>query len=462
MKLLIVVVAVLGAAYLMQRALGAGETNNREPDVQAILKERVVSWKAGGIVVGIVDERGVRMISEGVVDGPGSAAVNGHTVFEIGSATKVFTATLLADMVGRGEMRLEDPMAKFLPDSVKVPSRNGREITLVDLVTHTSGLPRLPDNLKPADGNNPYADYTVEQMYAFLSGHKLRRDVGSKYEYSNFGMGLLGHAIALKARTNYESLVIERICRPLGMESTRITLSPELKARLARGHGETGEPVGNWDLPTLAGAGALRSTANDLLKFISANLGFTSNSLSPALQKTHEIHFRSAGPGLDIALAWHVYHKFGKDIIWHNGGTGGYHSFIGFDPAARRGVVVLANSANSIDDIALHLLDGRFPLQKYEPPSVRTVVKVDPKIYDAYAGRYELAPNVYFTIRRDGGRLMAQLTGQSSFEVFPESETNFFYKVVDAQLTFVKDEKGAVTGLVLHQNGQNPEARKVE
>ena len=209
--------------------------------IHAFLQQRVEAEKRDvGIVVGIVDEHGSRIVSCGKLDNGTDQEVNGDTLFEIGSVTKTFTALLLQDMIERGEMKLDDPVAKYLPESVKMPTRNGKEITLLHLATHTSGLPDIPDNLDPKRADNPFADYTVEKMYAFLSGYQLTRDPGAKFEYSNLGMGLLGHVIALKAGTNYESLVVDRICRPLKMDSTRITLTPELKARFATGHNQFG------------------------------------------------------------------------------------------------------------------------------------------------------------------------------------------------------------------------------
>lgn len=441
----------------------AGDTSLTDSEIKAILRDRIeVARKSVGMVVGIVDEHGTRVIGYGRFERDNGPEVNGDTVFEIGSTTKVFTTTLLQDMVERGKMKLDNPAAKYLPKSVKMPTRGGKEITLLDLATHTSALPRMPDNFAPKDTRNPYADFTVAQMYACLSGCTLQRDIGAKYEYSNLGMGLLGHIIALKEHKSFEALVVERICQPLKMDSTCITLDAKLKARLAPGHTATGEPQPNWDLPTLAGAGALRSTVNDLLKFLSANMGLGKSTLTPMLQKTHAIRFRGAAPELDLALGWHVAHKFGGNLIWHNGETGGYHSFMGFSPDKRRGVVVLSNSANSIDDIGTHLLESQYKLAQFQPAKERKVAKINYNIYDAYVGRYELAPDVFFTIRRDGDHLMAQLTGQSSLEVFPESETEFFYKVVDAQLTFVKNDKGEVTSLILHQNGQHPAAMRVK
>ena len=168
-------------------------------------------------------------------------------MFEIGSITKVFTAAILADMVARGQVRLDDPVAQLLPATVKVPSRNGRRITLLDLATQSSGLPRLPTNFAPKDSANPYADYGDQQLYDFLSGYELPRDPGATYEYSNLGMGLLGHALARKAGMSYEQLVSRRVLAPLGMKETAITLSPALRPRLVPGHGDTGQVVAAQD-----------------------------------------------------------------------------------------------------------------------------------------------------------------------------------------------------------------------
>ena len=225
--------------------------------IRAYLQQRVDAERIpGGIVVGVVDEHGSRVISYGNRNSGTNQKVDGDTLFEIGSVGKTFTALLLQDMIERGAMKLDDPVAKYLPESVEMPTYAGKEITLRHLATHTSGLPGIPDNLDPQRADNPYADYTVEKMYAFLAGYQLVREPGAQSEYSNLGMGLLGHAIALKAGASYESLVVERICQPLGMESTRITLTPKQSARFATGHNRFGEPVRHWDVPTLAGAGA--------------------------------------------------------------------------------------------------------------------------------------------------------------------------------------------------------------
>jgi serine-type D-Ala-D-Ala carboxypeptidase/endopeptidase len=432
-------------------------------DVRKILTDRVDLYKKSvGIVVGTIGPQGSKIYSYGKLAGDSSAVLDGDTVYEIGSMTKVFTSLLLADMVQRGEVKLDDPVSKYLPASVKMPERNGRKITLLDLATHTSGLPSMPSNLKPKDRLNLFADYTVEQMYAFVSSYELPRDIGSKYEYSNLGVGLLGHVLALHAGMDYEKLVQTRILGPLKMTSTAITLTPEMRSHLAHGHNAALSPVPNWDLPTLAGAGALRSTANDMLKFLAANIGLTQTPLASAMKSMLDVRKPTGVPDLEIALAWHILIKEGDQIIWHNGGTGGYHSFMGFDPKTRTGVVVLSNSINDIDDIGPHLLDSRYPLAKLSVPREHHEAKVDPKTFDAYIGHYELQPGAIAEVKRQGDALFIQVTGQPQLQLFPESETEFFLKVVDAQLTFVKGPDGKVTSFVLHQAGFDLPAKKTD
>ena len=228
--------------------------------IHAFLQHRVdVERREVGIVIGLVDEHGTSIVSYGKLDNGTDQQIDGDTLFDIASITKPFTGLLLQDMIERGEMRLDDPVAKYLPATVKMPTRDGKEITLRHLATHTSGLPHFAENLVPKRVDNPFADYSVEELYAFLSGYKLVDDPGTKFEYSSLGMGLLGHAIALKAGSDYESLVVERICRPLNMDSTRITLTPELKSRFATGHNRFGEAVPSWDRQTQLGGSALRS-----------------------------------------------------------------------------------------------------------------------------------------------------------------------------------------------------------
>ena len=436
-----------------------------DADIKRIIADRIdVQQQGVGIVVGLIDASGRRVIAHGTFDAAADPRpVDGDTVFEIGSATKVFTSLLLADAVARGELALADPASKFLPAGAKMPERAGKQITLVDLATHTSGLPRLPSNLSPKDARNPYADYTPDQLYAFLSSYQLTRDVGARYEYSNLGAGLLGHLLARRAGVPYEALLNDRIAGPLGMTNTVIAIPDSMRQRVAPGHDATRARVSQWDIPTLAGAGAVRSTANDLLRFLAANLGHAASPLSPAMESMLAVRRPTDNPSLQIALGWHVLRSpGGKEIAWHNGGTGGYRSFMAINRAERTGVVVLSNmfTMGGVDDIALHILDRSIPLLA---PSARPKeIAVAAETLERYVGRYELAPTFVIAVTREGTRLFIQATNQPRFEAFASADREFFLKSVDAQITFEVDADGRATALVLHQNGANQRARKIQ
>lgn len=437
--------------------------------IHKILSERLgQSANHVGIVVGVIEPSGRRFVSAGSA-GENKGMVDENTVFEIGSITKVFTSLLLADMVGRGEVALDDPVSKYLPPDAKMPERNGRVITLEDLSRHRSGLPRMPLNFDDGgDPQNPYARYSVKQMYEFLSGYELPRDIGAEFEYSNMGAGLLGHVLSLRSGMDYETLVKSRACLPLGMKSTAISLSPEMKSRLAVGHDAMFEPTSNWDVPTFAGAGAIRSTATDMISFLDAQIGYEDKGLADAIALSHKT-WTPAGNGMEIALGWLKKPTKNAYIIWHNGGTGGYRAFVGFDPKGRTGVVVLTNVSTpvGVDDLGFHLLDPDSQLlppdsPMLQPPKKRTEISLAPEILEKYVGEYELAPNVKFTITRKETQLYAQLTGQQALEIFPENEREFFLKVVDAQLTFKTDTKGRINALVLHQMGRDQIATRID
>lgn len=436
-----------------------------DADILAMLKARVEDGRATGLVLGVMEADGsTRIVSYGAA-GPGAKPLDGDSVFEIGSITKVFTATLLADMAAKGEVKLDGPAQAYAPAGMVLPVRGGKEISLLNLSEQNSGLPRMPGNFAPADMNNPYADYTPEQMNAFLAGYTLPREIGAEFEYSNLGVGVLGALLANRAGTSYEALAKDRILKPLGMDMSGITLTPAMQAALAKGHGADGEVVANWDLPTLAGAGALRSNMHDMLKFLDANVGPPKTAPERAMRDAQAPRFTISGD-TQIGLNWLTLKTAsGMSIVWHNGGTGGYGSFIGFDPRRNVGVVLLANQTGVPQDIALHLLDPTLPLA---PKPVRAADRVAIDVPAATLARYvgvyamDAAPDFKFTVTQVNGDLFVQLTGQQTFRVFPESETKVFYKVVDAQITFTPAADGKAGYLVLHQNGADQKATKVE
>jgi D-alanyl-D-alanine-carboxypeptidase/D-alanyl-D-alanine-endopeptidase len=447
---LILILAVQGAARAQAPDEGA--------KIEALLKDVVdVQKKTAGIVVGIVDAKGARFYSRGRMDIRGDRAVGPDTLFEIGSITKTFTSLLLADMVLKGEVKLDDPISKYLPAGVKAPSRNGREITFLDLATHTSGLPRMPSNIKPAEPMNPYKDYTAEKMYEYLNGHKLNFDVGANYLYSNIGAGVLGQVLALRAGKDYETLVRERILAPLGMSDTTIALSGSLAERFAAPHDEKLKPTGPWDFTGLAGAGAIRSTAADMLKYAAANLGLVKTPLAEAMALTHEPRRVFENLGMAIGLGWHLFRKRGAVIVWHNGGTGGFRSYLGLCPKTGTGIVVLSNSSAEIPELgAKQLID---PLPEARSLPLPKEVAVDPAVLAVYPGTY-VAGGLALEVSLAQGRLSLKVSGQDALALFPESPERFFARVADVDLTFVKDAEGKVTHVVLEQPWLKLECRR--
>lgn len=315
-----------------------------------------------GVVVGVVDGAQTDVFGYGKISEARPVVPDGETLFEIGSITKVFTAILLASMVEEGLISLDTPLHELLPAFPNLP----KEMTLLRLATHTSGFPRLPSNLfwsAIRNLRNPYAHYSPARLYAYLARYKGAPSKPS-YLYSNLGFGVLGYALGQKLGIPYEQAVISRICEPLAMFDTRCTLTAHQQQRLATPHTAKGKPTLNWDLPTLAGAGALRSTAQDMLRFLAANLGQTSTPLRPVPDLCLEIQVERPVPQSDIAgiaLGWHI-SSLDEDklVYWHNGGTGGYRSFTGFIKENGSGVVVLSNyglgSTPEIDQLGLAVL----------------------------------------------------------------------------------------------------------
>lgn len=421
------------------------------------VQARIDNGTNTAIVVGIIDASGTKYYSFGVKSLKTKEPVSENTVFEIGSISKTFTGILLADRVIKGESKLDDPLQKYLPKGVTAPTRNGESIKLFHLSNHTSALPRLPGNLNPANPANPYADYSEKQLYDFLTNYTLTRDISSQYEYSNYAAGLLGHILAGKKGVTYEQLITDVICRPLQLSTTFITLTPDMKNNLAFGYSD-GIEVANWDFSALAGAGAIRSSVADMAKDVSANMGIVKSELYQAMELSHK-NSRTEGTAPKVGLGWHISGTDDLEIIWHNGGTGGYRSFAGFTKKGDKGVVVLTNSTASVDDIGMHLLNPASSLTAIKPNVPE--FEVDINTLESYVGNYELAPGFILTVSRSDNRLQVKATGQQQLPVFAMSKNEFYYKAVEAQLTFNRNEVGKVESVTLHQGGREIVGKRV-
>jgi CubicO group peptidase (beta-lactamase class C family) len=461
-------VVVLLAALLPAAALAQAIPSDGE--IQKILATRVDGqhW-ATGIVVGLVTPHGMRTVTYGTTSKDGAQKVGADTVYDIGSITKVFTALTLADMAQHGEVTLDDRVAKYLPKGTVLPKDGARQITLADLATHTAGLPLRPDNLAPKDPDNKYAEYSEADLYQYLAHAKPANPIGSTYEYSNPGFGLLGVALAHRAGTDLDTLIQRRILRPLGMNDTVRTATSALRGRMAQGYSyDFGsadlKPAKHWDYGNgIAGAGGYRSTANDMMKYLQAILGYRKSPLAPAFAAMTKTR-RPGGmmPATSIALAWNILDRDGHKLVWKNGSVGGFRAFIGYDTAARTGVVVLVNAQTGTggDDIGLHILDPKL-LVDLHIPHKHLETKLDPSLLDRYAGTYKYADNDFVVVTRMGDHLAESENGQEKLELFAEGEHDFFFKVADAQITFETGSDGKVTAAIWHQDGQDQRGVRV-
>lgn len=386
------------------------------------------------------------------------------TLYEIGSISKTYTGVLFADAVTRGVFALDAGLADHVPEGTVVPDEEETAITLAMLSNHSSALPRMPGNFMPRDGSNPYADYDAKRLYDALSLVTLNRNPGTRYEYSNYAVGLLGQILVDECgATSYEALLRDRLLAPLEFRDTFITLDAKQIDRLAPGHTADLEPTSRWDFLALAPAGAIRASIQDLLKWGRVQYASDESPLGKAITLSHQLSFEDTTSHTKVGLGWHI-SPIG--VLWHNGQTGGYHSYLGIAKEQRIAVAGLGNAGtgdvDKVADYALALCMGKTPAE----PVVTQPVEVSEKELDALAGTFRLQGPVIFTIvvEKDGLKrpkgLWAQLTGQPSVRVYPESATRFRYRVVDAALSF-EVENGLAKAVTLHQNGRDQRCERI-
>lgn len=445
------------AALVLSGTLALAQT--KEPalehsQIEQILRDRVERDGQGvGLAAAVIENDQPVFANAGMQDVDGETPIDQHTIFEIGSVTKIFTNLLLAQLVAENKIDLDKPVADYLPDNTRLPLFGDKAISVFDLATHRSGLPSIPPDLVSTNPDNPYADYDATKFYDFLARYSLTRAPGEAFEYSNLGIALLGEAISHVADKPYAELVRERILVPLEMNETSIVVDDFFA--FAGGHDLDRAPVSHWDLNIFAPAGAYRSTAADMARFVAAASGQHATPLDAAFALMLDRTLPAGSPGMNIGLGWMMLDAPQGQIVWHNGMTGGFNSFIGFDRATKRGAVVLSNALTQtgIEDIGFHLIDPKAPLAPQSKP--RQAVEIDPSVLPDYVGSYQLGPEFDLVVTTEGGRLFVEASGQDRLEVYPESETEFFYKAVDAQISFETDASGQASGLVLHQNGMD-------
>lgn len=505
-------------------------------DIRDRIESAVSRGTVGAAVFGVYDQGEVTIYGYGRIGPDQPREPDGDTLFEIGSITKVFTALLVQRLVDQDRVAWDHPISRYLGE---VPFENDAAgaITLRSLATHSSGLPRLPDNLAPSDGLDPYADYAQSDLNGFLGSFD-PDTLSGEYAYSNLGFGLLGSIAAEAAELAYPDAIAKYVFEPLGMDRSFASYPEEPDANMASGY-SSGAVVPAWTFDALAGAGAIVSSANDLMNLIRASCEGDASDMQKAIVATRELQHVNG-----MALGWHTRSDSdGNTVYWHNGGTGGFASFLAVNPATSQGWLILAasteydwitelgfsplaaaeESTEAIDlapfvgvfQLAPSLFltiserdgqlfgqatgQGAFPLthkggrefefaaagigitfegpsdslspaigfvqagRKIDAPRVedehgtkeREEISVDSETLQEYVGEYRLASGITITVTVRESQLFAQVTDQPAYPVFATDTDRFFYKVVDAELEFLRDESGAVHELVLHQAGEH-------
>lgn len=453
------------AVWMAFGALPCPTVKSQEPElaeqIDRLAQPYLDRSVAVGMVVGAIrgDDSVVRGYGRVTREEP--AQPDGQTVYEIGSVTKTFTGLLLADAVAAGRLQLDQPVADLLPAESRMPQHADGPIRLGHLATHASGLPRMPDNLSPSDSLNPYADYGAGDLYAFLGSHSLARGPGVELEYSNLAFGLLGEILADHADRSFGELIRSAIAEPLKMDSTAVELSDSMRGRLAPPYNADLNEDRRWTFQAMAGAGAVLSTADDMLLYARAHLDPPDSQLGKAIELAWEVQQPPINDeDFAMGLGWHV----ARDgaTRWHNGQTGGYHAMLLVNREANVAVVVLANTATMEVDALAEQLVRMLVGAAEQPRKFEKTVDVAADQMQRLVGRYQLAPAFVLTVKIDDGTLMVGATGQPFFRVFAQSETKWSYRVVDASLTFELGDDGPAKAVILHQNGLDQRAPRAD
>ncbi len=428
--LLLAVSAALAAPYGYAFAI-------TDAELQAVVDRRLAGDRTGACMAVAVIEKDKVAKTYRCADPKDAGRIGPDSAFEIGSVSKTMTAALLADLILQGKASLDDPLADYLPAGTRVPAFEGKPILLRHVVTHTSGLPALPSRLGATGMDDPYANLTEQALLDSLGDAKLARAPGTQFEYSNFASMVLSYAVARRAGVDFESLLRQKLFAPLGMDKAYINQRPE-GARAAIGHAPNRQAVPAWNFATnLAGVGGVRATLDDMVRYVQGSLGLLESPILPALKLSQQrISERPS-----MAMNWMLAPVGGRTVRIHEGGTGGFSSYVAIDAEKQRGVVVLSdttwNSLGSLGSLGNHLVDASLPLGK-----PRRQVAAPAELLAALAGEYRLQGTMKMTLRQRDGKLFVQAEGQGEYEMGYDDAGDFFPLAFDAVLRPQKKADG--------------------
>jgi serine-type D-Ala-D-Ala carboxypeptidase/endopeptidase len=466
----------------MAAAAKASHVPPTDTRVKEILTQRIdIDRQAVGLAAIIVEGDQVSISTHGAIGLEKATPITADTLFEVGSITKTFTALLLADMVIKGEVKLDDPVEKWLPGwsksglrGLKLRDHAGAPIRLVDLATHRSGLPRIPDNMPNGTRADLYVDYRKRELLVYLKSREVQMetDAGTTstkrdetYAYSNLGFGLLGYVLARAADMSHSELLQKRVLTPLALSSTYLDVPRSEFSRFSNAHyldrDATLKQNRHWHFDVIAPAGALVMSARDLGRYAQAASGAIDTPLKAAFLLAQQRHGNGVSPKNPQGLGWVIARINERTMHHHNGMTGGFTASLWVDPERKSAAAVLANANVPFTDIALHLLEPSIPLNNLAAMRAAAVT-VDAKTMAQYVGTYQLQPNFSVAIRLRDGKLFAQATGQGEFELFGKSDSTFFASITPLEITFEDVKEGKAMRFQLTQGGRTRPAVRVE
>lgn len=418
-------------------------------EFETYLNERMEQDQIPGLSIAlIIPDVGVSFHTFGYEDFEQTHAVDEFTLFEIGSVTKTFTGNLFLMLMTEYDFTGHTPIRELFYKDIEVPVFEEQEITIDHLLTHHSGLPRLPDNLADVSDSDPYKDYTIDQLLDFLTDHTLRRAPGDSFEYSNLGYMVLGYLAESITGSTYDELIEYYFTGPLGMSAT--DRLPDDSFRFATPTA-FGQPVQEWNFDHIRGVGELKSNSEDMARYLQAHLEFSDMPLKNIMKKSRQ-PIVSLNENTLFGTSWMIQttEADGDTLVHHGGGTGGFRSFVGYSPVSGRGAVVLSNSVANIEDIGLHLLNpSAFHAKELIEETGVSIAQLD-RLTGIYTS--DLLPP--FTITHNGETLYAQLESQPALPYTAVSDTDFINSTVGAELHFEFDSEETAMAFILHQAGQ--------